>query len=85
MSYVIYKIDQEDGQSKRWYLTELPKEDNPLGGIGYQSIAEGAPKAAGTAPTEEDARKIVEYLKTASYGRPEEHFYELAPEGHEDD
>ena len=79
MSYVIFKIADKGSQCERLYLTDLPAEDNPLGGIGYQGIASGVPAAAGTTPTEADAIKLCEYLNTAFYGPPQEHFYEPAP------
>jgi len=73
MSFVIYK-DDEDG--RRWYLADLPADDNPIGGIGYRGSNDGrVPEEAGTCPTEDDAMKLCEYLKTAFYGTPEEHFY----------
>ena len=78
MSFVIYKTD-DDG--RRWYLADLPGEDNTLGGVGYRgSHDESVPKEAGTCPTEEDAKKLCDYLRTAFYGEPEDHFYlEVAP------
>lgn len=79
MKYVIYKMADRNSDCKRLYLTSIPRDDNPLGGIGYQGIKDGVPEAAGTTPTEEDAKKLCEYLNTASYGPPQEHFYEEAP------
>ncbi|MBA6091611.1 hypothetical protein H4C81_22460 [Pseudomonas monteilii] len=80
MSFVIYKMERRDGTDYRWYLTDIPRDDNPLGGIGYRGSNDGSvPDTAGTAPTEEDAKKICEYLRTASHGQPEDHFYEPAP------
>jgi len=81
MSFVIYKMAPAGSDCERWYLTSLPNDENPLSGIVYrgQKAADGVPSAAGEAPTEEDAKKICEYLRTASYGPPEEHFYEKAP------
>ncbi|MEE4087487.1 hypothetical protein [Pseudomonas viridiflava] len=85
MSYLIYKVADKGSECDRFYLTDIPRDDNPLGGIGYQGVKDGIPKAAGTAPTEEEAKKICEYLRTAFFGVPEDHFYELAPEDHDDD
>jgi hypothetical protein len=80
MSYVIYKSASNGDPCERWYLTDIPSEDNVLGGIGYQGGKAGnVPRAAGTTPTEEDANKVCEYLRTACYGPPEDHFYEKAP------
>ena len=79
MAYVIYKLDEQGDPCSRWYLTSLPNEENPLSGIGYQGDRNGVPEAAGTAPTEEDAKNLCEYLLTASYGPNTPHFYEEAP------
>ncbi len=79
MTYVIYKLAAKGSECTRLYLTDIPGDDNPLGGIGYQGIPGGVPAAAGTTPTEEDAKKVCEYLRTAFYGPSEEHFYEKAP------
>lgn len=77
MSYVIYKEASKDDPCERWYLTNIP--DNVLGGIGYRGGKAGSvPVEAGTTPTEEDAKKICEYLRAACYGPPEDHFYEKA-------
>lgn len=73
--YVIYKNDQSS--SKRWYLTGIPRDGHILSGIGYQSQNDGrVPDAAGTCPTENDAVKLCDYLRTAAYGPPVDHFYE---------
>ncbi|MEE5060511.1 hypothetical protein V2J93_17115 [Pseudomonas alliivorans] len=79
MTYVIYKLAETGRECARLYLVDIPSDDNPLGGVGYQGIPSGVPAAAGTAPTEEDAKKICEYLRTAFYGPPQDHFYEKAP------
>lgn len=77
MSYLIYKMAPNGSDCKRLYLTDIPDEGNWIGGIGYQGMADGSiPPAAGTAPTEEDAKKLCEYLRIASYGPSIEHFYE---------
>lgn len=79
MSYVIYKHASKGSQCERLYLINIPDDDDFLGGVGYQGIPNGVPDDAGTAPTEEDAQKICEWLRTAFYGPEEEHFYEKAP------
>lgn len=74
--FYVYKLDDED-PNKKWYCTGIPGDDNPLGGIGYQATTDGSiPYAAATAPTEEDALKVVAYLETAFYGEPEKHYIE---------
>ncbi len=58
--FVIYR--QEGG--KKMYLTNLPDDDYPLGSIGFQSSQDGVvPKSAGSCPTEEDAKKVIDYLR----------------------
>lgn len=76
MGFIIYKLAEAGDSCKRWYLTDLPEDDNPIGGVGYRG---DAPELAGIAPTEADAIKICEYLRTAFYGDPQEHLYEAAP------
>lgn len=76
MSFHIFKIG--DG-GKKFYLTDIPHDENPLGGYGYQSMADGSvPADAGTCPSEEAAIKLCDHLKTAFYGPEEEHFFEMA-------
>lgn len=73
MSFAIYK-NGDDG--RRWFLAELPDEDNPLSSIGYRGSKDGSiPSEAGTCPTEADAVKLCDHLRTAGYGPPQEHFY----------
>lgn len=58
--FVIYR--QEGG--KKMYLTDLPDDDHPLGGIGFQCSQDGVvPKSVGSCPTEEDAKKVIAYLR----------------------
>lgn len=60
--YLIYQIEF----GKKMYLTDLPEDDNPLGGIGFQGSDDGTiPSSAGTCPTEEDAKKVIAYLREA--------------------
>lgn len=74
--YYVYKLDNKD-PSKKLYCTGIPGDDNPLGGVGYQSMNDGGiPYAAATAPTKEDALKVVSYLDIAFYGEPEKHYIE---------
>lgn len=76
MEYLIYKISE----GRKQYLTNIPRSDDLLGGIGYQSLNSGGiPSAAGTAPTEQDAQKVCDYLREACGGEPEDHFYEVDP------
>ncbi|WP_282361293.1 hypothetical protein [Pseudomonas sp. PS01300] len=80
MTFVIYKMGDE---GRRKYVTDIPDDDNPIGGIGYTWTPSGeVPSNAGTSPTEQDALKVCKYLRTACYGPPDDHFYEKAPEGH---
>lgn len=56
----------ENRDGCRLYLTELDDENNPLGGIGFQSSSDGmVPTAAGSCQTKEDAMKVVAYLREA--------------------
>lgn len=74
--YYVYKLDSKD-PSKKLYCTGIPADDNPLGGVGYQSMNDGTiPDAAATAPTEEDALKVAAYLQIAFYGASEKHYIE---------
>lgn len=60
--FLIYR--QECGS--KMYLTDLPDDDNPLGGIWFQGGNDGSiPNAAGSCPTEEDANKVIAYLREA--------------------
>lgn len=60
--FLIYR--EEDG--KKMYLTSLPDDDYPLGGIGFQGGHDGGvPKSAGSCPTEENANKVIAYLREA--------------------
>ncbi|WP_213732668.1 hypothetical protein [Citrobacter europaeus] len=60
--YLIYQIEL----GKKMYLTDLPEDENPLGGIGFQGSDDGTiPVAAVTCPTEEDAKKVIAYLREA--------------------
>lgn len=63
--WVVYKIDPKDG--RKWYCTGIPRDDNPLGGIGYQrnSETDEVIYEAATAPTEADAMKVIAYLDEA--------------------
>ncbi|EAM8407027.1 hypothetical protein AB241_03760 [Salmonella enterica] len=68
--YVIFRIER----GNKMYLTDLPEDDNPLGGIGFQSSHYGTvPSGAGTCPTEDDARKVIAYLRQA-IGTNYDHF-----------
>lgn len=74
--YYVYKLDRKD-PSKKYYCTGIPGDENPLGGIGYQSMNDKTiPDAAATAPSEEDALKVVAYLEVAFYGPSEKHYIE---------
>ncbi|MBY0738157.1 hypothetical protein K5S02_07460 [Klebsiella sp. M581] len=67
--YLIYQVS--DG--KKMYLTDLG-DDSPMGGIGFQSCADGlVPDGAGTCPTREDAVKVISYLR-AAIGTYRDHF-----------
>ncbi|WP_242176563.1 hypothetical protein [Pseudomonas sp. MONT-RG-20F-20-E-7-02] len=74
--YYVYKLDNKDS-SKKLYCTGIPGDENPLGGVGYQSMSDGTiPNAAATAPSERDALKVVAYLEIAFYGPSEKHYIE---------
>ena len=73
MSFLIYRLGEN---GRKQYLVDIPAEDNPLGGIGYRSMNdESVPCEAGTCPTEDDAKKLCAYLRTAFYGPDQDHFY----------
>lgn len=60
--FLIYR--QEQGG--KMYLTSLPDDDYPMGGIGFQGGPAGViPRATGSCPTEEDASKVISYLREA--------------------
>ncbi|MFY9993598.1 MAG: hypothetical protein WAK61_01220 [Leclercia sp.] len=66
--FLIYR--EEDGS--KMYLTSLPDDDHPLGGIGFQGSHDGGiPSAAGSCPTEEDAKKVIAYLLEENEGGDE--------------
>ena len=76
--YLIYYVSENGG---KMYLTDLPRDDNPLGGIGFQSRNDGSiPDAAGTCPDIHEAEKVIEYLKEACYGEPRDYKYEAVVE-----
>jgi hypothetical protein len=58
-----YVISYEDN-AYRFYLTDLPEEENELGGIGFC----GDINEAGTCPTPEDAEKVIKFIKESTYG-----------------
>lgn len=73
--YYVYRLGEKD-PSEKWYCTGIPGDENPLGGIGYQRTPDNSPPwSAATAPTKEDAIKVVDYLNEAC--SPGEHFYEV--------
>ncbi|MBI0677215.1 hypothetical protein HCH73_09260 [Citrobacter koseri] len=68
--FLIFRIEH----GKKMWLTSLPNDENPLGGIGFQGGSDGGiPIAAGSCPTEEDAKKVVAYLRE-SIGTNYNHF-----------
>uniref|UniRef100_A0AAU8GFF6 Uncharacterized protein n=1 Tax=Salmonella phage vB_SEnST11_KE22 TaxID=3161173 RepID=A0AAU8GFF6_9CAUD len=75
--YLIFQ--QEEG--KKMYLTCLPGDDYPLGGIGFQGSNDGSiPTEAGFCETEEAAIEVVKYLRE-EIGTPYNRFgYELREE-----
>lgn len=78
MSYVIFY--RKDGG--KMYLTDLPDDDNPFSGIGFQGGGDNeVPISAGSCPTIEDAEKVIAYLNEDQDGYYEQHefFYEEDP------
>lgn len=74
--YLIY----EQKMSGRMYLTDIPNDDDPIGGIGFRGSNDGSiPNAAGTCPTIEDAEKVIAYLHDAISGPRADYRFEAKP------
>lgn len=74
--YYVYMLD-DSYPPKKLYCTGIPYDNNPLGGIGYQSMPDNSPPPdAATAHSKSEALKVVAYLNTAFYGPEKAHYIE---------